>query len=75
MALNKKQKQIKMRNFFDKLGAVCIGLFTLFLLEGLISLGMFLKFEEYNTLAWIMQGMAVYTTCWASIRLQEAGGW
>jgi hypothetical protein len=72
MALNKKQKQIKMRNFFDKIGAVCIGLFTLFLIEGLFSFGTFLKFEQYNTLAWVMQGMAVYLTCWASIRIQEA---
>ena len=61
-----------MRSFFDRTGAVCIGLFTLFLIEGLISYGMFLKFEEYNALAWTMQGMAVYLTCWASIRIQEA---
>jgi hypothetical protein len=64
-----------MRIFFDRLGAICIGLFVLFLVEGLVSLGMFLKFEEYGTLAWIMQGMAVYITCWVSIRMQEAGGW
>ena len=61
-----------MRTFFDRIGAVCIGLFVLFLIEGLISFGMFLKFEEYNTLAWVMQGMAVYLTCWASIRMQES---
>jgi hypothetical protein len=61
-----------MKNFFDRLGAICIGLFTLFLMEGLISLGMFLKFENYNVFAWIMQGMAVYITCWASVRIQDA---
>lgn len=61
-----------MKNFFDKLGAICIGLFTLFLMEGLMSLGMFLKFEEYNAFAWIMQGMAVYVTCWASVRIQDS---
>ena len=61
-----------MRTFFDRLGAICIGLFTLFLIEGLISYGMFLKFEQYNIFAWAMQGMAVYLTCWASIRMQEA---
>jgi len=61
-----------MKNFFDKLGAICIGLFTLFLMEGLVSLGMFLKFENYNIFAWIMQGMAVYITCWASVRITES---
>jgi hypothetical protein len=61
-----------MRTFFDRLGAMCLGLFVLFLIEGLISYGMFLKFEHYNALAWTMQGMAVYITCWASIRMQEA---
>ena len=61
-----------MRKFFDRIGAVCIGLFTLFLIEGLVSFGLFLKFEQYNTLAWIMQSMAVYLTCWGSIRMQES---
>lgn len=61
-----------MKNFFDKLGAICIGLFTLIVLEGIVSLGMFLKFDQYNTLAWVMQGMVVYITCWAAIRMQES---
>ena len=61
-----------MRIFFDRIGAIFIGLFLLFLMEGLMSLGMFLKFEEYSLLGWAMQFMAVYLTCWASIRIQES---
>ena len=60
-----------MRKFFDRLGAICIGLFILFVMEGVMSLGMFLKFEQYNTFAWIMQGMAVYITCWIAVRIQD----
>ena len=61
-----------MRIFFDRIGAICIGLFILFLIEGLVSFGSFLKFQQYNPLAWAMQGMAVYLTCWVSVRIQEA---
>ena len=61
-----------MRKFFDRIGACFLGLFLLFLLEGIVSFGTFLKFEEYNTLAWTMQIMAVYIACWMSVRMQEA---
>jgi len=61
-----------MRKFFDRIGAMFLGLFILFLVEGLVSFGTFLKFEEYNALAWAMQVMAVYIACWMSVRIQEA---
>jgi len=61
-----------MRKFFDRLGAIFIGLFLLTLIEGIISLGTFLKFEEYNALAWFIQFMAVYVTCWVAVRIQES---
>lgn len=61
-----------MRTFFDRLGAIFIGLFTLVILEGIITLGIAFKFEQYGPVAWAMQGMAVYLTCWASVRLQES---
>ena len=61
-----------MKNFFDKLGAIFLGIFILIVIEGLISFGQFLKFEEYNWLAWAMQFMAVYVTGWAAVRIQEA---
>lgn len=64
-----------MRKFFDRLGAICLGLLILFLLEGLFSYGAFLRYTEYGVLGWVFQSLAVYVTAWASVRMQEANSY
>ena len=61
-----------MRTFFDRLGAIFMGLFLLIVIEGVATLGIAFKFEEYGPIAWAMQCMAVYLTCWAAVRMQES---
>lgn len=41
-------------------------------IEGVATLGVAFKFEEYGPVAWAMQGMAVYLICWAAVRMQES---
>ena len=61
-----------MKNLFDKIGAIFIGIFIMTFLEGILTLGMAFDLEKYNTGIWIMQGMVLYVTCWASVRIQES---
>lgn len=61
-----------MKQIIDRIAASFIGLIVLFIIEGVGTLGMAFKFEEYNWLGWMVQGMFLFLAVWVANKIYDA---
>jgi hypothetical protein len=61
-----------MKQFIDRIAASFIGLIVLFIVEGVGTLGMAFRFEEYNWIGCMIQGMFVFLAVWGANKIYDA---
>lgn len=66
------KKRSLLNQVFDRIAVSFIGLLVMMLLEGILTLGMVFKFEEYGWFGIMLQCMIIFITVWFSNRAYEA---
>lgn len=61
-----------MKQIIDRIAASFIGLIVLFIIEGIGTLGMAFRFEEYNWIGYTVQGMFVFLAVWVANKIYDA---
>jgi hypothetical protein len=61
-----------MKQFIDRIAASFIGLIVLFFVEGIFTLGSAFKFEQYNWITCMVQGMFVFLAVWGANKIYDA---
>lgn len=61
-----------MKQFIDRIAASFISLVVLFFIEGIVTLGMVFRFEEYNWIGYTVQGMFVFLAVWVANKIYDA---
>ena len=60
-----------MKQLIDRVAASIIGLLILITLEGVFTLGIAFKFEEYNWFCWLVQGMVMFLAVWIANKIYD----
>lgn len=55
----------------DRIAVSFVGLLIMMMLEGILTLGMVFKFEEYGWFGIMLQCMIIFITVWFSNRVYE----
>jgi hypothetical protein len=61
-----------MKQIIDRIAASILGLIVLFIIEGVGTLGMAFRFEEYNWIGYMVQSMFVFLAVWAANKIYDA---
>ena len=61
-----------MNKLMDRIAYSIIGLLVLIVLEGIFTLGIAFRFEDYNWFAWMIQVMFMFIAVWTANKIHDA---
>ena len=61
-----------MKQIIDRIAASFIGIIILLVLEGMATLGLAFKFEQYNFLGYTFQLMLLFITIWIANKIYDS---
>ena len=60
-----------MKQIIDRIAYSFIGFIVLIILEGIATLGLAFKFEQYNTLGYVFQLMLLFLAVWVANNMYD----
>jgi hypothetical protein len=63
-----------MKQIIDRIGYSFIGILLLIIIEGVGTLGLAFKFEQYDLIGYIVQFLLVYLTIWGVNKAYDGRG-
>jgi hypothetical protein len=61
-----------MKQIIDRIAYSFVGIIVLIVLEGIATLGLAFKFEQYNTLGYVFQLMLLFLVVWVSNNIYDS---